>query len=60
MVASDLTPEMLRREIDKMPPDIPIWIFHIKPQLFQETAEEVVKIDPARIHTLDQGKTYTL
>ena len=41
-----LTPEMLRQEIDKMPPDLPIWIYHIKPQLYQETAEELAKIDP--------------
>ncbi len=59
-VSGHLTPEMLRREIDKMPPDVPIWIFHIKPQLFQETAEQLARIDPARIHTLEQGKTYSL
>jgi len=59
-VSGHLTPEMLQREIDKMPPDIPIWIFHIKPQLFQETAEQLATIDPARIHTLEQGKTYSL
>lgn len=55
-----LTPETLRREIDKMPRDIPIWIFHIKPQLYQETAEELARIDPARIHILEQGKTYQI
>ena len=59
-VSGHLTPDMLRREIDKMPPDVPIWIFHIKPQLFQETAEQLATIDPARIHTLEQGKTYSL
>jgi cAMP phosphodiesterase len=59
-VSGHLTPDMLRREIDKMPPDVPIWIFHIKPQLFEETAEQLATIDPARIHTLEQGKTYTL
>jgi cAMP phosphodiesterase len=59
-VSGHLTPDMLRREIDKMPPDVPIWIFHIKPQLFQETAEQLARIDPARIHTLEQGKTYSL
>jgi len=59
-VSGHLTPDMLRREIDKMPRDIPIWIFHIKPQLFEETAEELARIDPARIHTLEQGKTYSL
>jgi cAMP phosphodiesterase len=55
-----LTPEMLQREIEKMPVDLPIWIYHIKPQLYQETAEELAKIDPTRIHILEQGKTYTL
>ena len=55
-----LTPEMLRQEIDKMPPDLPIWIYHIKPQLYQETAEELAMIDPSRIHILEQGKTYTI
>ncbi|HET8577806.1 MAG TPA: 3',5'-cyclic-nucleotide phosphodiesterase [Methylomirabilota bacterium] len=55
-----LTPDMLRREVDKMPADIPIWVYHIKPQLYQETAEELAKIDPTRIHILEQGKTYTL
>ncbi len=59
-VSGHLTPEMLRREIDKMPPDVPIWIFHIKPQLFQETAEQLARIDPTLIHTLEQGKTYSL
>ena len=59
-VSGHLTPDMLRREIDKMPPDVPIWIFHIKPQLFQETAEQLATIDPTRIHTLEQGKTYSL
>lgn len=55
-----LTPDMLRREMDKMPADIPIWVYHIKPQLYQETAEELAKIDPTRIHILEQGKTYTI
>jgi cAMP phosphodiesterase len=55
-----LTPEMLRREIDKMPQDVPIWVFHIKPQVHEETAEELAAIDPARIHILEQGKTYTV
>jgi len=59
-VSGHLTPDMLQREIDKMPPDVPIWVYHIKPQLFQETAEELASIDPTRIHTLEQGKTYWL
>ncbi|OGK83143.1 MAG: hypothetical protein A2X52_09165 [Candidatus Rokubacteria bacterium GWC2_70_16] len=55
-----LTPAMLGREMAKMPPDVPIWVFHVKPQLYEETAEELAQIDPARIHILEQGKTYSL
>jgi cAMP phosphodiesterase len=55
-----LTPEMLKRELDKAPPDIPVWIYHVKPQLYQETVEELAKIDSTRIHILEQSKTYTL
>jgi len=51
---------MLKRELDKAPLDVPVWIYHVKPQLYQETAEELAKIDSARIHILEQGKTYTL
>ena len=54
-----LTPAKLREEIKKMPADLPVWIFHIKPQLYQETAEELAQIDPARLHILEQGKTYS-
>jgi cAMP phosphodiesterase len=55
-----LTPALLRKELDKIPPNLPIWIFHIKPPFLEETAEELQKIDPARIQIVEQGKTYTL
>jgi cAMP phosphodiesterase len=55
-----LTPALLRREMEKIPPDLPLWIFHIKPQFFEETAEELMKLDPSRIHIMEQGKIYTL
>jgi cAMP phosphodiesterase len=55
-----LTPSTIRRELDKIAPDLPVWIFHIKPQFYQETAEELARIDPSRIQLLEQGKTYTL
>ena len=54
-----LTPAKLQEEMGKMPSDLPIWIFHVKPQLYQETAAELAQIDPTRIHILEQGKTYT-
>jgi len=55
-----LTPTLLRREMEKIPPDLPLWIFHIKPQFFEETAEELMKLNSSRIHILEQGKTYIL
>ena len=55
-----LTPALMQRELDKITPDLPIWVFHIKPQFYQETAEELARIDPSRIQILEQGKTYTL
>lgn len=54
-----LTPALLRKELDKLPPNLPVWIFHIKPQFLEETAEELLKIDP-RIRIVEQGKTYTI
>ena len=59
-VSGHLTPALLQREIDKMPADVPIWIFHIKPQLYQETAEEIARLDHPRIQILEQGKTYII
>lgn len=55
-----LTPAQLLREMEKIPPDLPLWIFHIKPQFLEETTEELMKIDSSRIHILEQGKTYTV
>src|SRR5207249_3435818 len=44
-VAGHLTPELLRREIDKLPADLPVWIYHVKPQFYDEIAGELARID---------------
>ena len=44
-----MTPALIRREIDKLPPDIPVWIFHVKPQFHEEIAEELARIDSSRV-----------
>jgi len=59
-VAGHLTPELLRREVDKLPADIPVWIYHVKPQFYDEIAAELSRVDAARITILEQDKTYTL
>ncbi len=55
-----LTPASLERELDKIGPELVAWVYHIKPQFYQETAEELARIDPSRLHILEQGKTYSL
>ena len=52
--------ELIAREIEKLPPSVPIWIYHIKPQFHDEIAAELSRIDPARITLLEQDKTYSL
>lgn len=59
-VAMHMTPALIAREIEKLPPTIPIWIYHIKPQFHDEIADELSRIDPARISLLEQDKTYSL
>jgi len=52
-----LTPRLLERELPKMP-DVPVWIYHIKPTFYEETAEEIQRLG-SRIQILRQDQTYT-
>ena len=56
-VSGHFTPALLQREMDKMP-DAPLWVYHIKPAHFEETAEELERLGP-RVHVLEQDQTYT-
>jgi cAMP phosphodiesterase len=57
-VARHMTPELIRRELDKMPEDVPVLIFHVKPQFYDEIGEELGAVSGARISMLEQGRTY--
>ena len=57
-LSKHLTPELVRRECDKLPADIPVLIYHVKPQFVDETAEELSKIG-GNISLVEQDKTYT-
>jgi ribonuclease BN (tRNA processing enzyme) len=59
-VAMHMTPERVARELDKLPANVPVWIYHIKPQFAEEIAAELSRIDPARVSILEQDKTYSL
>jgi ribonuclease BN (tRNA processing enzyme) len=57
-VARHMTPERLRRERDKMPPDVPVLVYHVKPQFAEETAEQIARLGGG-ISLVEQDKTYT-
>ncbi|MBI3782276.1 MAG: 3',5'-cyclic-nucleotide phosphodiesterase [Deltaproteobacteria bacterium] len=58
--AKHLTPELIAREIDKLPPEIPVWIFHIKPLVLEETSAELRRIGNGRVRVVEQDKTYEI
>jgi ribonuclease BN (tRNA processing enzyme) len=57
-IARHMTPELIRRELDKMPDDVPVLIFHVKPQFHDEIGEELGAVSGARITMLEQDKSY--
>ena len=59
-IAGHMTPELVRRELDKLPPDLPVWIYHVKPQFHEEIAAELDGLDAGRVAIIEQDKTYTV
>jgi cAMP phosphodiesterase len=59
-VSRHMTPALIQREMDKLPPDVRVFIFHIKPQFFQETADQLHRIANGHLALMEQDKTYTL
>ena len=58
-IAKHMTPDLIRHELDKLPPNVPVWIFHIKPQFAEEVAEELGRLAD-RVVLLEQDRTYSL
>jgi cAMP phosphodiesterase len=59
-IAKHLTPAMIERELPKLPPDVPVWIYHVKPQFTEEISEELARVGGGRVGLVEQDKTYTL
>src|SRR5262249_25460138 len=55
--ACHMTPALIQRELDKLPPDVPVWIYHVKPQFHEETADELARLGGGRVMILEQDKT---
>jgi len=58
-VSRHMTPERIQRERDKMPPDVPILVYHVKPAFFVETADELARIG-GDIAVVSQDKVYSI
>lgn len=56
-IARHMTPKLIRHELDKIPGDVPVLIFHVKPQFYDEVGEELGVVG-ARITMVEQDKTY--
>lgn len=59
-VARHMTPDLIRRELVKLPADVPVLVFHVKPQFYEETADELARVDGGRVSIIEQDKTYSL
>lgn len=57
-IAKHMTPALIRRELDKLPYDVPVLIFHVKPQFHDEIGEELGAIAGHRISFLEQDRNY--
>ena len=57
-VAKHMTPNLIRRELDKLPGDVPVLIYHVKPQFHDEIGEELGEIAGHRISFLEQDRSY--
>jgi len=57
-VAKHMTPALIRRELDKLPGDVPVLIYHVKPQFQDEIGDELGQIAGHRISFLEQDKNY--
>lgn len=56
--AKHFTPATLRQELQKMPADVPIYLFHIKSQYQEEILTELQSFNESRLQLLQEGKTY--
>ena len=53
-----LTPGMLRRSLEILDrPEVPVWVYHLKPEFTREIAREVARL-PFDVSLLEQGATY--
>ncbi len=59
-MSGHLTPALLQAELRKMPPEIPVFLYHAKPAHLETLLKQVHALGEPRVRWLEQGKTYHL
>jgi len=59
LATGHLTPGLLRKELDRLPTSVPVHVFHLKPAFYEETVDEIARLD-GPIGVLKDGDTLTL
>ena len=59
-VSRHLTPETLRGELAKMPPAVPVYLYHMKPPGLEALAAEVAALGEPRLRILRDGERLAL
>ena len=61
VMSGHLTPELLAKEFAKLGrPDIPLYIFHMKPQYVEHLRKEIMDLKIPNVQLLEDGKTFTV
>ncbi len=57
-ITGHMTPVMVQAELKKMPPEIPVYLFHAKPPYLDVMREQVEALGEPRLRWLEEGRTY--
>ena len=57
-ISGHMTPEMVQAEPKKMPPEIPVYLFHAKPPYLDAMREEVEALGAPRLRWLEEGNVW--
>jgi ribonuclease BN (tRNA processing enzyme) len=58
-ISRHMTPKLITAEYPKLPKNVPVLVYHVKPPFYEETAEELAKLGE-NITVVEQDKTYTI
>ena len=54
-MSKHLTPRTLRQEMEKFPPAVPVYLYHMKPPTLARLRDEIAALGDARLRVLADG-----